>query len=44
MVSDFLSHYSGVKASPCQRLLAGRAIRLGVRGFYFISIPVFFIS
>ncbi len=30
--------YSGVKASPCQRLLTGRAIRLGAGllfGFYF---------
>jgi len=26
--------YSGVKASPCQRLLAGRAIRLCVRPLF----------
>jgi len=38
MVSDFLSHYSGVKASPCQRMLTGRAIRLGAGVHSFISV------
>ncbi len=37
MVSDFLSHCSGVKASPCQHLLAGRAIRLPAGLYLYIN-------